>query len=64
MTKKKLYICITKTIKMNKTQKSANALKHMMNALLLKQEIKMRVQNGENFKKIAKEKGIKIVQPV
>lgn len=49
---------------MNKTQKSANALKHMMNALLLKQEIKMRVQNGENFKKIAKEKGIKIVQPV
>jgi hypothetical protein len=49
---------------MNKTQKSANALKHMMNALILKKEIKMRVQNGESFKKIAKEKGIKIAQPV
>lgn len=36
----------------------------IVNALVVKKEIKSRVQNGEDLKKVAKEKGFTLVLPV
>lgn len=51
-----------------KTTKHTNnkqlTLKAVVDALQAKKEIKARVQNGENLKAVAEEKGFKVVLPL
>ena len=39
-------------------------LKSVVQALQVKKEIKIRVQSGENLRKVAEENGVKIVLPL
>lgn len=40
------------------------AVKAVADALRVKKELKSRVQNGENLRKVAEEKGLKVVLPL
>lgn len=44
--------------------KTPKLIQHLLKLLKDKQEIRLRLSQGENIKDLLKEKGIKIVQPI
>jgi hypothetical protein len=48
----------------NKKLENLKKVQKMVDALVEKKEVKVRVMNGEKLEDVAKEKNIKIVQPV
>ncbi len=43
---------------------SSSAVKSVLDALSVKKEVKLRFQNGEKLRDVAKEKGLEIVLPL
>lgn len=48
----------------NAEQKTKQAVQAVVTALVAKKEMKTRLENGENLRKVAKENGLKVVLPL